>query len=98
MNISCRSVGVPVPNITWVINNRTNEFIQTDTYKDTIISRDPTDLSPDTIMSTLHIVNASYPDHDGVYFCTGTNNLTSPVASSSAYITVQVHGKYSKLS
>ncbi len=30
-DISCRSVGVPVPSITWEVNNQTTDFEQTDT-------------------------------------------------------------------
>ncbi len=30
-DISCRSVGAPVPSITWEVNNQTTDFEQTDT-------------------------------------------------------------------
>ena len=51
------------------------------------------ELTPGNIESTLHIMNARYPDNDGVYTCIGTNADDLDVASSSAFITVQVHGK-----
>ena len=51
------------------------------------------DLTPGRIVSTLHIVSARYPDHDGVYTCIGTNAEDLTVASSSAFITIPVHGK-----
>ena len=99
--ISCRSVGVPVPSITWEFNNHTTGFEQTDTvtpYQASISGSAPNrvaDLTPGNIVSTLHIVSARYPDHDGVYTCIGTNADDLTVASSSAFVTVQVHGKIS---
>ena len=44
-------------------------------------------------MSTLHIVNAQYPTHDGVYTCTGTNTISGSARTDSTTITVQVQGK-----
>ena len=97
--ISCRSVGAPVPSITWEFNNQTTGFEQTDTltpYQASISGSLPNrvvDLSPGNIESTLHIVSARYPDHDGVYTCIGTNAVDLTVMSSSAFVTVEVHGK-----
>ena len=45
-----------------------------------------------TIISHLFIVNAQYPDHDGVYTCIGSNDV-SMINISSAMIIVHVHGK-----
>ncbi len=102
-DISCGSVGAPVPSITWEFNNQTTDFEQTDietpftaTLTGTIGNRD-FDITPGSIESSLHIVSATYPDHDGVYTCIGTNSDTLTVASSSAFITVQVNGELQKL-
>ena len=44
-------------------------------------------------MSTLHIVNAQYPTHAGVYTCTGINTISGSARTNSATITVQVQGR-----
>ena len=99
MNISCRSVGAPVPSITWQFNNQTTVFEQTSIVVQfkASLTGDPgnriLDLTPGNIESTLHIVNASYPDHDGVYTCIGTNADDLTEATSSAFVTVQVNGE-----
>ena len=98
-DISCRSVGAPVPSITWEFNNETTDFEQTDTETPFVATLTGTignrgfDLTPGSIESSLHIVSATYPDHDGVYTCIGTNSDDLTVASSSAFITVQVNGE-----
>ena len=97
--ISCRSVGAPVPSITWEFNNQTTGFEQTDIvtpYQAALIGEAGNrvvDLTPGNIVSTLHIVSARYPDHDGVYICIGTNVDDQTVTSSSALLSVQVHGE-----
>ena len=97
--ISCRSVGAPVPSITWEFNNQTTGFEQTDivTPHKANISGSAgdrvADLTPGNIVSTLHIVSARYPDHDGVYTCIGTNAEDLTVANSIAFVTVQINGK-----
>ena len=99
--ISCRSVGAPVPSITWEFNNQTTVFEQTDiatSFEATLIGEAGNrvvNLTPGNIVSTLHIVSARYPDHDGVYTCIGKNADDLIVPSSSAFVTVQVHGKIS---
>lgn len=45
-----------------------------------------------TITSDLLVVNAQYPNHDGVYTCIGFNDI-SMINISSATINVQVIGK-----
>ena len=97
--ISCRSVGAPVPSITWEFNNQTTGFEQTDTvtpYEAALIGdagNRVVDLTPGNIVSALHIVSARYPDHNGVYTCIGTNAGSLTVSSNSATVTVQVDGK-----
>ena len=60
-----------------------------------ILEAQVADLTPGNIESTLHIVSARYPDHDGVYTCIGTNADGLTIASSSAFVTVQVNGELS---
>ena len=99
--ISCRSVGVPVPSITWEFNNQTTGFELTNTVTPYQASITGTALNrvvyltPGRIVSSLHIVSARYPDHDGVYTCIGTNAEDLDTASSSAFVTVQVNGELS---
>ncbi len=98
-DISCRSVGAPVPSITWEFNSQTTQFEQTDTETTFVAKLTGTignrgfDLIPGSVESSLHIVSATYPDHDGVYTCIGSNSESLTVASSSAFITVQVNGE-----
>ncbi len=102
-DISCRSVGAPVPSITWEFNNQTTGFEQTDTETPFVAALTGTirdrgfDITPGSIESSLYIVSATYPDHDGVYTCIGTNSDDLTVASSSAFITVQVNGELHKI-
>ena len=97
--ISCRSVGAPVPSITWEFNNQITGFEQTDIltpYQAALtgsVGNRVVDLTPGNTVSTLHIVSARYPDHDGVYTCIGTNADDQTVANRSAIVSVQVHGK-----
>ena len=88
VNISCTSSGGPVPTVTWTINNQPTSFSQTD------VITNPTDTTtPGHVMSTLHIVNAQYPTHNGVYTCTGTNTISSSARTDSATVTVQLQCK-----
>ena len=52
-------------------------------------------VTPGNVMSTLHIVDAQYPTHDGVYTCTGNNSMDASDNTSSVNITVQVQGMLS---
>ena len=45
------------------------------------------------VTSMLEITNAQYPNHDGVYTCIGSNDDLM-VVTTSAMVTVQVHGTY----
>ena len=99
VNISCISTGVPVPIITWKLNNLITSFSQTDVSTDfsaRLIRQQDQTLAPEVtsgnIVSTLHIENIQYPAHNGVYECTGTDPDNTSV-SSTAMITVQVEGE-----
>ena len=95
VDISCTSTGVPTPSITWSFNGTAAPFNQTDTvvdYRVTILAANDFTVDPGVITSELHIVSASYPDHDGEYTCVGVNSEDAVFTSSSAFITVQVQG------
>ena len=96
VNISCTSTGVPAPTITWRLNNQATPFNQTDVTTPADVKID-NNFMVDTIIngsvvSTLHIVNAQYPAHDGVYECIGDNSNGGSAPPSIANITVQVQG------
>ena len=100
VNISCSSAGVPIPTITWTFQDQPTPFEQIDLQKDIVVflvRNDNGDLVPDitpgSLESTLQIVNAQYPAHDGVYQCTGSNSHAGQNFSQSVTITVQVQGK-----
>ena len=89
VNISCSSIGAPIPSIFWTINNHTTKFGQTDiNFTNGTVRYD----SPGQVVSVLHITNALYPQHNGQYQCMGVNYEGNGFQSS-AYITVQVLGK-----
>ena len=96
VDISCTSTGVPAPTITWRLNNQAVPFHQINLTTPADI-RVNTNFAVDTIIngsvvSTLHIVNAQYPAHDGVYECIGDNSNGGSAPPSIANITVQVQG------
>ena len=104
MDISCKSTGGPVPTITWTFNNQPTTFSQTDviTQVTTEAVRQPDGffvsiVTSGNVISTLHIVDAQYPTHDGVYTCTGNNSINAS-DNTSINITVQVQGMLVKTS
>ena len=90
--------------MSWTLDGRPVPFQSTETVTNrevSLVRSDPNDPNspfiPDsdslgTIISHLFVVNAQYPDHDGVYTCTGSNDV-SMINISSAMINVHVHGK-----
>ena len=100
VTISCVSTGAPTPSITWKFNDEVATFIPSNMVDGRFshrLVRDSNgnivpDITPGSITSNLTIVNAQYPDHDGVYTCIGSNDEQS-VNNSTASITVQVQGK-----
>ena len=95
VDISCTSTGVPVPTITWTLNNQETNFSQTNISTETdiaIFGAGRIEVTPGNVVSTLHIVNAQYPADDGVYVCTGSNTHAGVTTNSSAMVTVQVLG------
>ena len=61
-------------------------------YRVNILAANDFTVDPGSITSELHIVSASYPDHDGEYSCVGVNSEDAVFTNSSAFITVQVQG------
>ena len=100
VNISCSSAGVPIPTITWTLLDQPTPFEQIDVQTDIVILFVWDDnfvfvpnITPGSVESTLQIVNAQYPAHDGAYQCTGSNSHAGQNFSQSVTITVQVQGK-----
>ena len=100
VNISCSSAGVPIPTITWTLRDQPTSFNQLNVQTDIdirLVRDNNDDLVPDittgSLESTLQIVNARYPAHDGVFQCTGSNSHAGQNFSQSVTITVQVQGK-----
>ncbi len=100
VNISCISTGAPTPSISWEFYGRPVTFQSMESVmgEQVTFSRDPVTYNfvPNyvlgTVTSNLLIVNAQYPENEGVYTCTGFNdNLMINI--SSAMINVHVLGK-----
>ena len=99
VTISCVSTGAPTPSITWEFNNEVAPFVpsndEPEETRAALVRDSDGNFQPDitlgSITSTLMIVNAQYPDHDGVYSCIGSND-DQMVNSSTVSITVQVQG------
>ena len=97
--ISCTSTGAPTPSMIWELNGETTPFLQFDTLEATqavLVRNAMDDIVPDItvgiITSDLTIVNAEYPNHDGVYTCIGSND-EQMVDTSTSSITVVVVSK-----
>ncbi len=78
---------------------QTSPFSQTDVSTDFSITFERDNLVPvitrGNLVSTLHIVNAQHPSHDGVYECTGDTTGDSDTGRTSSLtitLTVQVTG------
>ena len=100
VTISCTSTGTPTPSIVWMLHGQPAPFIKHIITRQSEIHQIPHTSPPafsitvGSTTSNLQIVNARYPDHDGVYTCVGTNSYKMVnTISSSGNITVQVLGK-----
>ena len=89
VDITCISVGVPLPTISWTFNGRATQFDRINRFTDFIVSDDGT-VTQGSIVSTLQIVDPQYPTDDGEYVCTGSN---TDEAMSSIMVTLRVLGK-----
>ncbi len=90
--ISCCSIGGPVPVITWTLNNQNTELNQRDIINEAFLSSPNNLVTIGNIISTLHIVDAQYPTHDGVYTCTGMNTASDSHNTSSVNISLMIKG------
>ena len=102
VTISCISTGTPTPSVFWELDGQPVTFRSTNNITEgqsILIRSNPNNQSSplvpkmilSTITSNLLIVNAQYPDHNGVYTCIGSND-DSMINSSSAMFNVQVVG------
>ena len=98
VDISCTSTGIPVPSsVNWLLAGLPAPFNFNETFTDLMVGRVVSlgvapPVTPASVRSTLHIENAQYPAHEGVYECIGTNSYAGVANTSSAMITVQVQG------
>ena len=101
VNISCNSVGNPLPSIRWRLGMNDAPFGQVTestplNYTGGTITEAFSFTAGDTT-STLLIVNAVYPDHSGVYECVGVNSHDGVESVSiGATITVDVQRQWLK--
>lgn len=103
VTISCVSTGAPTPHILWTLDGQPGPFQSSEIIVEggnALVRSDPSDhnspLIPEslsTITSNLLVMSAQYPDHDGVYVCTGSNDK-SMVNISHAIINIQVVSKW----
>ena len=102
VTITCTSTGAPTPSISWELDGVPVPFQSVETITEgqsTLVRSDPNDqnspfipyIITSKITSNLLIVGAQYPDHEGVYTCTGSNDIQNNI--SSAMINVQIVGK-----
>ena len=94
VNITCNSVGIPAPTITWWMNDQLVPLTPIESITDPTergFSSFLQDIMLGSINSTIEIVDAQYPENNGTYICIGTNEINS---SSDSSISVQVVGMY----
>jgi len=88
VDISCTSSGGPIPTVAWIINNSSTDFSQTD-----VITNPTDETTPGYVVSTLHVVNAQFPEHNGMFICTGTNIISGTPRTDSANIILKIQCK-----
>ena len=98
-NLSCGFIGRPTPLVQWTFNNQSTNFSHTENQQigtnNRLLLRDGRliiVINPNKVISTLHIVNAAYPTHDGEYTCTGDNTMESSTNFSGYSFRVHVLG------
>ena len=92
VNISCASVGHPIPTVLWELNGSPAPFQQSDTvtdYQAVIPTIGEFNFMDGNVTSVLTITNIVFPDHEGEYTCKGRNS--HKVVESSAYSNITVH-------
>ena len=95
LGISCYSTGIPVPTITWTLNNqpaphrRINSIIVN--YRITHLGGNNYQVDQGIAVSTLIIDKPQYSiDHGAVYTCIGSNSRSEDSAST----TLRIMGMY----
>ena len=94
VNITCNSVGIPAPTITWWMNDQLVPLTPIESIMDPADRGYESflqDIMLGSVNSTIEIVDAQYPANNGTYICIGTNEMNS---SSNSNISVQVVGMY----
>ena len=91
VNISCISFGIPVPTISWKLNNQATPFKEVDESTDTISSEG--EFIPGSRVSTLKLVDVKYPTDEGIYTCNGSNIYTT----STVMVVLQIFGMYTAI-
>lgn len=96
VNISCNSTGIPIPTITWTVDNQAVTYSQTDItydYSAGSFEEGSFEVNPGVIISSLLITNLQYSaHHDVVYVCTGQNIYGEDTSNSYASTRLQVLG------
>ena len=92
-DISCVASANPEPStaIFWMFDDSSTPFAQIDTSENRsvyVIDGGGYAFTEGNVTSTLHISNASYPTHDGVYQC----SISNDTITLNATITVEVQG------
>ena len=98
VNISCTSVGNPLPSFRWQIQASDAPFEQMTEMTNLDRTGGTSDMpdfsfTPGSTTSTLLIINAVYPDHSGVYQCTAFSSHNGVESTNSDTITVNVQGQ-----
>ena len=93
-NIVCTSTGVLTPTIEWeLLGSASLPFTPVDgtPLEPNITEVVPLEFTEGNLTSTFPITNAVFPDHDGMYRCTGTNahNGVPATGAATAQITIQ---------
>ena len=101
--LSCTSVGAPVPTVTWELNNQPVQItpvVSVMQSQATLVRSDPgnsnspfvPNIITGNIISSIEIINVSFPADDGVYTCIGSND-NQMLNISEATIALQVIGR-----
>ena len=94
VNITCTVSGVPIPNVSWELNDQIAPFMQTITHVNVSTTTNGHVL-PGKVISTLHLINPLYPDHQGTYECTGENEFGRIAGAGIALSLVNIQGNIS---
>lgn len=88
VNISCLSIGISVPTISWTLNGQPTSFKQVDESRNA--SSFMGGYIPGSRLSTLQLVDVKYPADQGIYVCNGSNFHTT----SAVMVALEIFGVY----